>query len=142
MKRRTPAIVSAAIAIVASCALAGAAEADDKSEAIAAAEAWLALVDNAQYGQSWKEAASLFKGAVSESKWEEQMKGGRAPLGALTSRTVKKADYYTSLPGAPDGEYVVIQFQTSFANKSSAVETVTPMKDDDGRWRVSGYFIK
>jgi hypothetical protein len=52
------------------------------------------------------------------------------------------ASYQTSLPGAFDGEYVVIQFETSFENKKSAVETVTPMKDKDGRWRVSGYFIK
>lgn len=48
----------------------------------------------------------------------------------------------TQLPGAPDGEYAVIQFETSFANKKSAIETVTPMKDPDGKWRVSGYFIK
>jgi hypothetical protein len=47
-----------------------------------------------------------------------------------------------SLPGAPDGEYVVIQFATSFENKKSAIETVTPMLDSDGEWRVSGYFIK
>ncbi len=48
----------------------------------------------------------------------------------------------TSLPGAPDGEYVVIQIQTSFENKKSAVETITPMLDKDGRWRVSGYQIR
>jgi len=29
-----------------------------------------------------------------------------------------------------------------FANKKAAVETVTPMKDTDGQWRVSGYFIR
>jgi hypothetical protein len=36
---------------------------------------------------------------------------------------------------------VVIQYDTSFANKKSAVETVTPLLDSDGQWRVSGYFI-
>jgi hypothetical protein len=36
----------------------------------------------------------------------------------------------------------VIQFRASFENKKSAVETVTPMKDEDGQWRVSGYFMK
>jgi hypothetical protein len=46
------------------------------------------------------------------------------------------------LPGAPDGEYVVIQFETSFENKKSAIETVTPMIEINGGWRVSGYFIK
>jgi hypothetical protein len=47
-----------------------------------------------------------------------------------------------SLPGAPDGEYVVIQYRTSFENKNDAIETVTPMKDTDGTWRVSGYYVK
>jgi hypothetical protein len=37
---------------------------------------------------------------------------------------------------------VVLQYQTSFANKKDAVETVTPMRDKDGQWRVSGYYIK
>jgi hypothetical protein len=45
-------------------------------------------------------------------------------------------------PGAPDGKYVVIRYETSFRNKKAATETVTPMLDADGRWRVSGYFIK
>ena len=50
--------------------------------------------------------------------------------------------YKTSVPGAPDGEYVVIQFQTIFEHKASAIETVTPSKEKDGAWRVSGYYIK
>jgi hypothetical protein len=50
--------------------------------------------------------------------------------------------YTTTLPGAPDGEYVVIQYQSSFGKKNLAVETVTPMLDQDGVWRVSGYFIR
>jgi hypothetical protein len=29
-----------------------------------------------------------------------------------------------------------------FENKAAAVETVTPMADPDGAWRVSGYFIR
>ncbi|HWN92533.1 MAG TPA: DUF4019 domain-containing protein, partial [Verrucomicrobiae bacterium] len=47
-----------------------------------------------------------------------------------------------TLPGAPDGEYVVIQYETAFENKASAVETITPMLDKDGSWRISGYYIK
>jgi Protein of unknown function (DUF4019) len=66
----------------------------------------------------------------------------RDPLGKVLSRTLKSATYTTSLPGAPDGEYVVIQYDTSFEHKKSAVETITPMLDKDDHWRVSGYFIK
>jgi hypothetical protein len=57
-------------------------------------------------------------------------------------KTLSSKTYMTSLPGAPDGEYVVIKFETSFQNKKSAVETITPMREKDGKWRVSGYYIK
>jgi len=60
----------------------------------------------------------------------------------LVSRKVKSRQLVDKLPGAPDGKYVVIQYDTVFAGKASAVETVTPMLDRDGTWRVSGYFIK
>jgi hypothetical protein len=66
----------------------------------------------------------------------------RAPLGKAAARTLKSAAYKTSLPGAPDGHYVVIQYQSSFEHKRSAIETVTPSLGDDGQWRVSGYFIR
>jgi hypothetical protein len=55
---------------------------------------------------------------------------------------VISATYVTSLPGAPDREYVVVQFQTSYEKKKDAIESVTPMKDSDGKWRVSGYYIR
>jgi len=47
-----------------------------------------------------------------------------------------------ALPGAPDGQYVLIQFNASFEQKAHAVETVTPMLERDGTWKVSGYFIR
>jgi hypothetical protein len=110
--------------------------------AVVAAEQWLLLVDEGKYEQSWKEAAEYFKNAVSQDKWHQSLQAVRNPLGKLISRKVKTQVYKTSLPGAPDGEYVVIQFETSFKNKKAAVETVTPMMDKDGVWRVSGYYIK
>jgi hypothetical protein len=118
--------------------------ADSKKEAAAlsAAEEWLALVDNQNYSESWREAATLFRNAVQPKQWEQSMYAVREPLGKLISRKVKTKVYKSSLPGAPDGEYVVIQFDTSFENKKAAVETVTPMIDKDGFWRVSGYYIK
>ena len=117
-------------------------DATQKKDALAAAENWLATIDKGEYAESWKEAAEFFKTAVSQDQWVNSLQAIRKPLGKVNSRTVKSTTYKTSLPGAPDGEYVVIQFATSFENKKSAIETVTPMKDKDGKWRVSGYFIK
>ena len=109
--------------------------------AVAVAEKWLAMVDKGKYAESWKEAAEYFKAAVKQGKWTESIQSVRKPLGRLVSRKVKSANYKTSLPGVPDGEYVVIQFETSFENKKTGIETVTPMMDKDGKWRVSGYYI-
>lgn len=113
-----------------------------EKEAIEAALIWLALVDQEEYDASWNKAASYFKGAVSEQQWLQSMESVRKPLGQNLSRKVKSKQYHTSLPGAPDGEYLVIQFVSSFSHKKSALETVTPMLDTDGEWRVSGYYIK
>ena len=111
-------------------------------EAVVAAEAWLGAVDKGEYGVSWDQSAGVFQAAVPKANWDQTMTAMRRPLGDVISRSVQSAKYATSLPGAPDGEYVVIQFTTAFSNKESAIETVTPMKDSDGVWRVSGYFIK
>lgn len=123
------------------CAVAWAQE-SEKKEAESAAQVWLTLVDNGDFGASWDSAATAFKSAVSKEAWEKALNGSRGQFGRLVSRKLKSATYSTTLPGAPDGKYVVIQFDTSFQNKSSAIETVTPMLDKDGRWHVSGYYIR
>ncbi len=118
--------------------------ADEAAEKAAqlAAKQWLALVDQGKYAESWKTAAAYFKNAVPEQQWLQSMNGARRPLGKVISRKLLSARFTTSMPGAPDGQYVVIQYATAFENKASAVETVTPMLDPDGKWRVSGYFVK
>ncbi len=106
------------------------------------AEQWLALIDAGKYAESWTTAAQYFKNAVSQDQWNASLEFVRKPLGALVSRQLQSAKYTKSLPGVPDGEYVVLQFHSSFTNKKVAIETVTPMLDKDGQWRVSGYYIK
>jgi hypothetical protein len=118
--------------------------ADEGAEKVAqkAALAWLALVDAGGYGESWEQSCELFKKHISKEQWAKTAEAVRSPLGKLESRRLVSSQYRTTLPGAPDGEYVVIQFQSSFERKKSAIETVTPMKEKDGQWRVSGYQIK
>ena len=130
------------MALILSVCVVLAVESDKVREALPSAETWVCLVDERKYADSWNEAVDYFKGAVKQEKWQETLQAVRKPLGPVISREVKSKSYHTSLPGAPDGEYVVIQFDTSFENKKSTVETVTSMLDKNGKWRVSGYFIK
>jgi len=121
--------------------LVGSAAEGNEEAAKRAALEWLALVDAMQYEASWKEASSLFQAQVSTPDWVKAVAAARSPLGDFVARHLISASYATSLPGAPDGEYVVLLFQTAYENKAQAVETVTPMLDE-GKWRVSGYYIR
>jgi len=114
-----------------------------------AAERWLALVDDGAYAESWEQAAPQFQRAVPKDDWTQKASGVRDPLGAVRERTMRSARYATSLPGAPDGHYVVMQFDTRFESKAETVETVTfakpnadrPESDADA-WHATGYYVK
>lgn len=107
-----------------------------------AARSWLALVDSGSYGQSWQEAAFLFQSKITKADWDKALNQVRSPLGAAGNRTLMGSMYQTDLPNVPKGEYVVIQYKTAFTGAGSVIETITPMLDKDGKWRVSGYFVK
>ena len=130
----------ALLAVIAATAAAAAATPADPSKE--AALGWLALVDGGRYGESWDRSGTMFRTAVTREDWARQLGAVRSPLGAVSKRTVSHSQRASSLPGAPDGEYVVFSLDTSFAKKRSAVETVTVVREDDGEWRVVGYYIK
>jgi hypothetical protein len=118
--------------------------ADEAKEAAAleAAKTWLTLVDNGHYGESWETAAAYFKNTVTKDYWQQAIPAIRKLFGEPLSRKLGSIEYTRSLPAAPDGEYYVIQIATSFEKKQHAVETVHLMLNENGAWRVSGYFIK
>ncbi len=114
--------------------------ANESSGSIAAKE-WLNIIDAGKYAESWQKADSFFKSQLSQKKWNNALKDIRTPLGKVTSRSELSAKEYSSLPGVPSGEYLVIQFQTEFQNKKSFTETLTLSKNS-GQWLPVGYFIK
>lgn len=131
------------IALTAIITLASAAFADStQDEATAAAKEWLALVDSTDYKLSWESAAVFFKKQVNEKKWLAMIGPRRSSLGEVESRVFLSASYIKRSPGAWKGDHWVIEFKTDFTGKKAAVETVIPMMEEDGTWRVSGYYIK
>jgi len=128
--------------IILTAILLSAASESKSLDAFDASMKWLDLVDNGKYQESYNQSSAYFRSVVLKQDWVQMIEAVREPLGKVISRDFKSSQHTNSLPGAPDGEYVVIQFDTSFANKKTAVETITPMEDDDGQWRVSGYYIK
>ena len=111
-------------------------------KAIESSKQWLESVDSSNYVKSWETSSELFKKSITKENWEKALEQVRLPLGEMVKRELRTKEFKTSLPGAPDGEYVVIVYNTEFKNKENSYETITPMKDIDGKWRVSGYYIK
>jgi hypothetical protein len=146
MKRTSNVLVMVITALVMVATFNSRAEAQDKAKPETAAQQaatdWLALVDAGKYSESWQTASKMFQGAITNEKWQDALHSVRDPLGKVLSRKLQSATLTHSLPGAPDGDYVVVKFDTSFEHKQSAVETITPVREADGQWRVSGYFIK
>lgn len=108
---------------------------------LTAANSWVLLVDAKRWDESWDAAGALFKSRIPQTRWASTIQPVREPLGALSSRSLKSITKADALPGAPDGEYEVVQFQTSFANKGAAIETVVLSHEASG-WKVDGYFIR
>jgi Protein of unknown function (DUF4019) len=128
--------------LVLSTAFAGSAAGDTpKASAEAAARTWLAASDTGSGAETWALAARPFQDRISSEDWQRTLTALRAPLGPVEKRTLTSATHASTLPGAPDGDYEVIKFQTQFEHKASAVETVITARQADGSWRVAGYFV-
>ena len=116
--------------------------APDTAPANGVALGFLMQLDAGKFAESWTGGAALLRGAVPQEQWNGVVGSMRTPLGAVQSRKLLSSTFTRTLPGAPDGDYVVVQYQTEFANKAGAIETVTPMREADGSWKVAGYFLK
>jgi hypothetical protein len=109
--------------------------------AIDAAKAWLVLVDADNYAQSWNAASQFLQSRVTEAQWETVGKAARDPLGAMVARNVASVKFNSTLPGAPDGHYALVEFNSQFAHKAAATESVV-LTMEGGVWKTAGYFIK
>ncbi|MEZ8102343.1 DUF4019 domain-containing protein [Vibrio bivalvicida] len=104
-----------------------------------AASEWLSLIDDQHYGESWDSAGGVFRLQISKGEWTTAVSTIRAKVGNLESRSLTTTTLMKSLPNMPDGEYVVIQYQTVFSGKRTK-ETLTLSKSKTG-WAIIGYFI-
>jgi len=111
------------------------------TEAQRVAREWLVLADKQDGAATWAAAGPKFQAAMSTEQWTRALKQARGPLGAVLQRAMLTTQFAKNIPGQPDGEYVLLQFRTSFEKKESARETLT-LERVDGKWRVIGYFIR
>lgn len=104
-----------------------------------AAEAFLTLIDQDNYQESWTEASAWLRKNVDAAQWAEHAGRSRQPLGIVTSREFKSVEFEDSLEDMPAGKYAFVFFSTTLSNDRSVSEMVGLMLEDDSSWRVIGY---
>ena len=104
-----------------------------------AAHAWLLLLDRRDWGSAWDASSAVFRQTVPLGAWMDGIPKVREPFGALVERQPGQALYKKTLAGRPDGDYVTVNFLSKFDKNPEVVETVTTVREPDGRWRVTGY---
>lgn len=97
------------------------------------ARQWLVLVDDKNYSSSWMQSAKAFQGRQKADAWAKDAGTKREPLGAVASRGLKSIDLSRN-------NIAVIRYDTVFAHKASAVETVT-LGFENGSWAVTDYSV-
>lgn len=107
-----------------------------------AAARWLALVDAGQWDATWDALAPAVRQQIGKADFVDSVSAVRNRYGAVKARRARTVTFTHSLPGTPPGDYVVLQYDTDFANGARAIETVTPMRTADGGWQVSGYYVR
>lgn len=112
--------------------------ADEKADATASAEAFLAQIDAGQYEQAYKGAAKVLAQQVDVTKFGQGIEAAKQQVGARSSRKFDSATLHNSLPRAGEGTYYMVKWTSSFANLPSGKEIVM-VSLEEGVWKLAGY---
>jgi hypothetical protein len=102
---------------------------------------FVGYLDQGRFADSYAYTGMLIRAQLDRDAFSTQIQKTRVGTGALQSRELLDAGYTTTVSGAPEGQYVVLHYHASFANRPDTVETVT-LAFAKGYWRVVGYYIK
>lgn len=111
---------------------------DAPQDAVAVAVAWLALVDEGDWDESWRTASSTFQRRMTQEAWAVAAAQLDRPAGPLV-RVQHYAARSASSPGSDAGGSVLVQYQAASDTGARVLETVALIPDGEG-WKVSAYF--
>jgi DNA-binding CsgD family transcriptional regulator len=119
-----PAVTTAAATLAAEDEAAGAAR---------AAEAFLALLDESRWAESYAATGAEFRRLNTLEVWSEVSERARPPLGKVLTRDLVGNEW---VPAPPSG-YRLVKFRSTYANGTSQTESLS-LAREDGAWKVAG----
>jgi hypothetical protein len=109
-------------------------------DSLTAGRAWLKLLDQGNYGESWETATKFIQYTLTKEEWIQSMDILRKPLGSMIDRTLVDMRVAMNPPNVPEGEYMILVFDTKFSSGTTAKELLT-MQEHQGVWRLYTYSL-
>ena len=104
------------------------------------AKQWLSLLDDGNYTDGFQQMARAAQARTNAAAEAQRLRAVREPLGAMASRDLKDVNMTKAVPGLAAGQYAVVRYDSRFARKGAAVETVT-LAMTKNAWSVAAYRI-
>jgi len=122
--------------VASSAATAEPSTAEPAAEAAQAAEAFLDLVDESRWAESYAATGAQFRELNTLERWAEVSERVRPPLGRLLTRDLVTNEY---VPAPPEG-YRLVKFASSYESGTNQVESLS-LVWEGGAWKVVGIVI-
>ena len=114
----------------------------EESAAVAAqAQRRIKSLDAGEHGQAWDQAARPFQELTPRPVFIAGIKSMRGMVGEAKARAILGVGFTKELQDAPPGYYAAVVFETNFAN-ANGVEEKLVFFNQNGQWRLAGYFLK
>ncbi len=108
----------------------------ETEKAVNAAVEWLDLLDRKLYSESWSISGKVFRENVSSEKWSELMGQVTEKYGYINSRALLDAKFH------PDSKTKIAVKYDSVASVSGKILESIVLQNENGKWRVVGYWLK
>jgi hypothetical protein len=85
---------------------------------------YLELLDQGRFAEAWQVMLPIFQALEPRVQWHNRQQAIRAAYGALEFREFFLIEYRDHYILSPDGEYIIVQFKSSFQHKAATTETI------------------
>lgn len=114
-----------------------------QEEAVSVAQKWLELVESGQLNEGWKTLSSQYKINVTQQKWQTVCNSVyNKPTKAIDRKIIHISQWHDRNSDNDESSYVTIRFKTTYDDKTERVQMITPRLEQDGQWRVAGFYFR
>jgi hypothetical protein len=101
---------------------------------------WLAIVDKGDFNTAYGMATKALQLTIPQNEWVTMMQVMKGSLGQVTERKVIDIRTAKDPAGAPQGDYMIFVYETTFSSGKKATEIIS-LQEYNGVWRVYSYTL-